>query len=90
MRAEIDGHVFLPAPRSLNPNGTIIACLTADCRDKSVKLVFWRPGPKHLVLGEQHFGLPPDGARFQAARPPEAVASQSGDTIIVFTRLVVR
>ncbi|MEI9989375.1 MAG: M20/M25/M40 family metallo-hydrolase [Rhizomicrobium sp.] len=90
LRAEIDGHVFLPAARSLNPVGTIIACVTADCRDKSVKLVFWRPGPKHLVLGEQHFGLPSDGAKFEAARPAEAVASQSGDTTIVFTRLVVR
>jgi hypothetical protein len=90
LRAEIDGHVFLPSARSRNPIGTVIACSTADCRGKTVKLVFRSPGPKHIVLGEQHFGLPPDGATFQAARPPDAIASQSGDTTIVFTRLVLR
>jgi len=90
LRAEIDGHVLLPAARSLNPVGTILACVTADCRDKTMTLVFWRPGPKHILLGEQHFGLPPDGAKFQAARPADAIASQSGDSTIVFTRLVLR
>ena len=90
LRAEIEGHVLLPAPRSLNPVGTIIACVTDDCRDKTVTLVFWSPGPKHILLGEQHFGLPPDGAWFQSLRPPEAIASQSGDTTIVFTKLAVR
>jgi len=90
LSAEIDGHVFLPAARSANPIGTIIACVTADCRGKSVKLVFWWRHPVHLTVGEQHFGLPQDGAKFQAARPPDTVASQSGDSTIAFANLTLR
>ncbi len=90
LRAEIDGHVFLPAPRSASPFGTIIACMTADCRNKSVTLVFWWRHPIHIAVGEQTFGLPPDGAKLASARPPEATPSQTGDSTIVFAKMVLR
>jgi hypothetical protein len=87
VRVSIDGKPFEPSPDSLNPRGTIIACVTNDCRNKSMRLTFATRRPLDLLIAEQHYGLPPDGARLAGARPGTAIASQSGDTTIVFGNL---
>jgi hypothetical protein len=88
--AEIDGHSFIVDADNLNPRGTLIACVTDDCRDKTIKLTFaTRHGPIDLLIAEQHYGLPPDGGRIAATRPAAATASQSGDTTIVFGKVRV-
>lgn len=87
VRAEIDGQSFAPAAGVSTTYGTIIACLTDDCAAKSVTLVFASRKPVTVTLGEQHYGLPPDGAKLVAARPVTAIPSQSGDTTIVFGTL---
>lgn len=87
VRAAIDGRVFEPSADSLNPRGTIIVCATNDCRRKSMKLTFAARKPLDLLIAEQHYGLPPDGARLAGARPGTAIASQSGNSTIIFGNL---
>lgn len=87
VRATLDGKSFVPDPKSLNPVGTILACTTDDCRRMTVTLAFADKKPITVTIGEQHYGVPPDGARLVAARPATAVASQSGDTTVVFGTL---
>ena len=53
----------------------------------TVTLAFADRKPVTVTLGEQHYGIPKDGARFLAARPDSAVASQSGDTTVAFGTL---
>jgi hypothetical protein len=88
-KAMIDGKTFVPAKETLNPWGTIIACVTIDCRHKTVVLEFDSRRAVDVIIGEQRFSLPPDGARLQQARPDNAVTSQSGDTTIVFGKVSV-
>lgn len=85
--AEIDGHSFTPDGAS--GRDTIIACVTRDCRSKTVKLTFAGRSPVDLTLGEQRYSLPPDGAKLVAARPATATRHQSGDTTIIFGKLRV-
>jgi hypothetical protein len=80
---------FVPAKDSLNPWGTIFGCVTSDCRDGSVVLDFAARQPVNIVVGEQRFGLPPDGSRLEGVRPATTVASQSGDTTIVLGKVSV-
>ncbi|HUO90156.1 MAG TPA: M20/M25/M40 family metallo-hydrolase [Rhizomicrobium sp.] len=88
-RVELRGKTFLPAADSLNPAGTIIACVTDDCRTMTVKLTFSSRARVPFTLGEQEYGVPPDGAKLIRARPATAVASQFGDTTIVFGKLTL-
>jgi hypothetical protein len=81
---EIDGQTFVPAQDSLNSFGTIFGCLTDDCRAQSVTLTFVDRKPVTIWIGEQRYGLPPDGEKLLHARPQTAVASHTGDTTIVF------
>lgn len=80
----IEGQTFVPVPDSLNKFGTIFGCMTDDCRSQSVTLTFANQKPVTLWIGEQRYGLPPDGAKLRKARQPAAVASHSGDTTVVF------
>ncbi len=82
-----EGHAFTPAKDSLNPLGTVFACVTGDCRGKSVTLRFATRRPVEIWLGEQRYGLPPDGAKLVAARPATAIPVQTGDTTIVFGKV---
>jgi hypothetical protein len=70
--------------------GTIIGCATSDCRNQTIALGFANAKPVDITLIEQRFGLPPDGRKIAASRPKEAVASQSGDTVMVLKRLTIR
>jgi hypothetical protein len=87
--AEIYGKGFDPSKDTLNPAGTILVCATDDCRTTAMTLTFADTKPVTLTVGEQQYGLPADGARLRAARPRAAVASQSGDTTIVFGKLTL-
>jgi len=88
-RVELEGRSFVPAPGASNPVGTIIGCVTRDCRNKSVTLQFDSKRPVDVLLGEIDYGLPADGARLESVRPNTTVASQSGDTTIVFGKLTL-
>jgi len=54
-----------------------------------VTLTFNSTRPVELLLGEQRFGLPPDGQRLAAARGNLATTVRTGDTTIVFGGLRV-
>lgn len=86
-KIEFEGKTFVPAKQSLNPWGTIFGCATRDCQSGTVTLDFDSRRPATISIGEQRFGLPPDGERFEKVRPAETVASQSGDTTIVLGKV---
>jgi hypothetical protein len=88
-RVEIEGKSFVPSPDASNPAGTIIGCLTRDCRNKTVSLQFDSRRPVDVWLGEIDYGLPPDGSRLESVRPNTTVASQSGDSTIVFEKVAL-
>jgi len=87
IRAEFGGKSFVPDPGSLNPAGAILACVTDDCGGKTFTLTFATRKPVSVTIGEQRYGLPRDGKFLEDARPDTTVASQSGDTTIVFGTL---
>jgi hypothetical protein len=87
--AQIYDKGFDPSKDSLNPAGTILVCATDDCRATTFTLTFADARPVTVTVGEQQYGLPADGAKLTAARPRTAVASQSGDTTIVFGKLTL-
>jgi hypothetical protein len=86
-RIEFEGKRFVPVPNAENPLGTIFGCVTRDCRDKSVTLHFANTRPVDVWVGEIDYGIPPDGQPLENVRPGTTVASQSGDTTIVFGKL---
>ena len=86
-RIDSGGHSYTPDKDSLNPIGNIFGCLTDDCRTRSVTLSFASKTPVEVWIGEQHYGLPPDGAKLLQARPATASAIHAGDTTIVFGKL---
>ena len=52
-----------------------------------VEMVLASPGPVDVQVADQSAGLPPEGARVAASRPPAAVTAQDGD-VTLFTRTV--
>jgi hypothetical protein len=88
-RIAFRGRTFTPRADALFPAGTVIACVTDDCRTMTVTLTFASQARTTFTLGEQDFGVPPDGAKLIAARPATAVRSQFGDNTIVFGRLTL-
>jgi hypothetical protein len=86
-RLEFEGKRFVPTPDTINPLGTIFGCVTRDCRNKSVTLHFAKAQPVEVLLGEIDYGIPPDGEVLENARPGTSVASQSGDTTIIFGKV---
>jgi hypothetical protein len=89
IKVDFQGQTFTPSANSLNPAGTIIACVTDDCRTMRLKLTFATAAKVTLTLGEQTYGLPPDGIKLVEARPATTIPSQSGDTTIVFGKLTL-
>lgn len=82
---EIGNWTFALKPGS--SDDTIIACLTPDCRDLSLKLTTRAAKPFDILFGERRFGLPPEGEKLIAARPKEAVPSQMGDGSVILSKL---
>jgi hypothetical protein len=81
---EIEGRRF---DVSGDKDGTVVGCVSVDCRDKSLTLEFASARPANIVIGEERFRLPPDSAALTAARPNWTTPSQSGDTTLVFKQL---
>jgi hypothetical protein len=88
--AEIGGQRLNVSGNAANPRGTIIACASYDCVGQTIKLDFNSTKPVEVMLAERHFGLPADGQKIAASRPPEAVASQNGDSVLVLKRITLR
>jgi hypothetical protein len=86
-RIAIDGKSFRPSPQQVNPSGTIFGCLTDDCRSKSVTLGFDSHKPVTIWIGEQRYGLPPEGLKLVEARPNTTIPIQTGDSTIIFRQL---
>jgi hypothetical protein len=69
--------------------GTLVTCLSPDCRDLEVAMTL--AGDAHPVLSfaEQRYGLPDFAAGVKALRPAAAMASQSGDGVILADSVAV-
>jgi Peptidase family M28 len=72
-------HVVPPAGWS---GDTEFACVSRDCRDETITLTF-AGDASGLTFAEGRYAFPPFGAFLKAARPKTAMASQSGDQIIL-------
>jgi len=88
-RVAFGDRTFVPGKDTLNPWGTIFGCVTTDCASGTVVLDVASRKPFDIVIGAQRFELPPDGDRFERARPATTVASQSGDTTVVLGKVTV-
>jgi hypothetical protein len=64
-----------------------VICWTPDCRDLHLSLVLGNTGAVSIAFAEVRYGLPDFGARLQAARPETAMASQSGDEVVLANKL---
>ncbi len=73
-----------------NSGSTLLACLSRDCRNLKLTLVFGTVAPVILTYAEQRFGLPPSANFLKAARPNTAMSSQSGDEINLANRLTIK
>jgi len=102
MDTAADGFILLlPAQaqlRSVDINGVqtiasdgamAIGCATPDCGHAHVILQFASGTIAPLLLETYRQGLPPEGARLLAARPPDAVPSQGGDRTISVTKIEI-
>jgi hypothetical protein len=76
----------LIAPKGWS-GSTRLGCVSRDCRDMRVTLTLGNSGPLSFAFGEQRYGLAAFGAALKAARPNTAMASQSGDSVILANTL---
>ncbi len=87
---DIDGkHFDAPAEWAKIERGAIILCTTRDCADKTITLTLAAKKPVDITLVEQRYGLPPGGAKLQAARPKTAIVSQNGDVTVLINAVKV-
>jgi len=68
---------------------TMFHCDSRDCRNLTATLTVDSRAPFKLLLIELRFGLPPSGAKLVAARPANAIPSQSGDLTEVVSTVAV-
>jgi hypothetical protein len=66
-----------------------INCATPDCGQMRLTLHMASAAPFALQLRAVRRGLPQQGAALEKARPPEAVPSQGGDTILLVKDIAV-
>ncbi|HEX3808929.1 MAG TPA: M20/M25/M40 family metallo-hydrolase [Rhizomicrobium sp.] len=71
-------HMAVPKDYS---GSTVVECLSRDCADMPITLTMGNTAPMTLVFAEQRYSLPPSGNFLKAARPSDAMPSQSGDEI---------
>ena len=62
---------------------TMLECASRDCRDLDVTMTLGSTAPLTFDFAEQRYGLPSFGDRLKAARPKNAMPSQSGDGVIL-------
>jgi peptidase M28-like protein len=83
-----DWHFDAP-PAWAKLDRVVVACMSRDCATAILALTMADDAPVDAILGEDRFGLPPEGARLLAARPKTAVQSQNGDGVLLISRLHV-
>jgi hypothetical protein len=67
----------------------MLLCESRDCAEEEVTLDVASRAKFSLFLAQQRFGLPPFAAKIAAARPKNAIASQSGDVTILASAIDV-
>jgi Peptidase family M28 len=78
----------LDAPKGF-AGDTLLACASRDCREEKVTMTLHAHGAFTLLFAEQRYSLPPEGAKLVAARPGQAIPSQSGDLTLLANALHV-
>jgi hypothetical protein len=78
----------LVAPKG-NDTDTILACASRDCANEVVGLEFASRSAFKLSFGEQRYGAPPFAAKLVAARPKNAIPSQTGDIVVLVNSVAV-
>jgi hypothetical protein len=66
-----------------------IVCSTPDCAHARVTLRLGSSQAVNLLLVALWRGLPPEGAKFLQARPPEEVPSQAGDGTMLAAKITI-
>ena len=72
----------LVAPKD-NAGDTLLACVSRDCANAVASFAFASRAALRLTFGEQRYGAPPSAAKLIAARPKNAIPSQTGDVIVL-------
>lgn len=86
---EIDIHgEHLAAPKD-DSGDTVIACMSRDCATETVGLEFGSRKAVSLSLIEDRYGAPPFAAKLLAARPKNAIPSQTGDVVALVNTIKV-
>jgi hypothetical protein len=81
---EIGGNAIPTSGDEIRP--TVIHCVGADCIGKEISLTLARKGAVDLLVAEQRYGLPDDGAVLLAARGATGTPSRGGDTTIILAK----
>jgi hypothetical protein len=76
-------HLVVPPDWS---GATRLLCVSRDCRDETVKLTL-AGDTSGLVFVEDRYGLPAFGDKLKAARPDTAMPSQSGDEVMLASKI---
>jgi hypothetical protein len=79
----------LAAPKGNNAD-TLLGCVSRDCAGETVGLEFGSRTQLPLTIIEQRYGLPSFAAKLIAARPANAVPSQTGDYTLLANTLTVK
>jgi hypothetical protein len=66
-----------------NDTDTILSCASRDCANAVMGLELASRAGGKLVFGEQRYGLPPFAGALLAARPKNAIPSQTGDLVLL-------
>ena len=79
----------LVAPKD-NDAATLLGCFSRDCAGETVALELGSRSDVSLPIAEQRYGLPAFAAKLVAARPANAIASQSGDVTLLINTLTLK
>jgi len=78
----------LDVPKDFSSD-TVLLCDSGDCRDLSLTLDVASRDAFKLTVIEQRFGLPAFAAKLVAARPANAIPSQSGDVTVLAAAIAI-
>jgi hypothetical protein len=87
--ASIDIHGQHLVPPKGFSGDTLIACASRDCANEAISIDAATHDAFKLTIIEQRYGLPDFAAKIVAARPPQAIASQSGDLVLLLKTVAV-
>jgi hypothetical protein len=86
----IDIHGQHLVPPANSDTDTLLGCASRDCAGETVSLEFASRSQVLLVIAEQRYDLPPFAAGLVAARPPNAIPSQTGDYTLLANTLTIK